>query len=324
MPEKLDDERKPLLLTATSGNRPVRLAAALICGLLAAAGIRSAASAACVSEPTPTCLLADAQVAAMAMTDTRGALADFAFTGWAQSVAGDGAGARDTLRVAELRALGADPAALANYHAGMAGIWAVLGEAARAKAAIAAARAALDATDPYGRVIALADVGYAEAFLDGGGAAAAAFAGAIEAARGPDGDAFLIAYVAWNEVLTGSREAGLAATQEALGRLGGDSTLTLWTVGYAALIQSMAGDAAAAATRDRLRRLASGAASDEGRLETTMMLAWSLALAGEQVQAEALVREQLPAAYAAADRNRKSIALTYAALALAPKARLGP
>ena len=297
-------------------------AAILLCGFFALAGTR-AASAACMTEPTPRCLLADAQVTAMAMTDAASALADFAFTGWAQAAAGDAEGARDTLRVADLRSLGAASERLANYHAGIAGIWAVLGDSVRAKAAVDAAHLGLDVADPYNRVIALADAAYAEAFLDGG-TAAATFGQALGEARGPNGDPFLIAYVAWNQVLAGNQEAGLAATREALDRLGSDATLTLWTVGYAAITRSMAGDVAAPATRDRLRQVVASATVDEGQVEAWMMLAWSLAFAGQRAEAEALVREQLSAAYNSADRSRKAVALTYAALALAPQARLGP
>lgn len=286
-------------------------------------GVARVAAAACMSEPTPTCLLADAQVTAMAMTDTANALGDFSFIGWAQAAAGDVEGARDTLRVADLRSLGAAPERLANYHAGIAGIWAVLGDAARAKAAIEAARAHLGAADAYSRAFALADAAYAQAFLGDAAATAETFRQALEAARGPGGDSFLLAYVAWNQALVGDHASGLAAIRDAVDHVDAQSTLALWTLGYAAVTRSLARDPSAADTRDRHRLAVAAATPDAGQNEGWMMLAWSMALGGDHARAETLVREHLPDAYAA-DPNSKAIALTYAALALAPATRLGP
>jgi hypothetical protein len=55
-----------------------------------------------------------------------------------------------------------------------------------------------------------------------------------------------------------------------------------------------------------------------------MMLAWSYSLDGDSERAESIVREYLPKAYRAADSNTKVIGLGYAALALAPDAKVTP
>ena len=122
-------------------------------------------AAACAEQPTPKCLLADAQVAAMLIRDHRLALPNLTFVGWLQSLTGDRDAALDTLRVGDLRLIGAGPELLGNYHAAVAGVWMVLKDEAKAKAAIDLALQHLEAAEEYSRAIALADVGYAQALL---------------------------------------------------------------------------------------------------------------------------------------------------------------
>ena len=55
-----------------------------------------------------------------------------------------------------------------------------------------------------------------------------------------------------------------------------------------------------------------------------MMLAWSYALGGDRERAESIVREYLPKAYRAEDSNTKVLGLGYAALVLAPDAKVTP
>ena len=74
------------------------------CGLAVSAAGSALAAAGCVAQPTPKCLLADAQAAAMSLMDNVTALPNLAFIGWAQAITGDQEAARDTLRVSELRA----------------------------------------------------------------------------------------------------------------------------------------------------------------------------------------------------------------------------
>jgi hypothetical protein len=59
-------------------------------------------------------------------------------------------------------------------------------------------------------------------------------------------------------------------------------------------------------------------------IEASMMLAWSYALGGDRERAESIVREYLPKAYRTGNRNAKVLGLGYAALALAPEAKITP
>jgi len=315
-----------LLLTAVG---------ALLCGPALTAAAQSATrlqstqlAADCVAQPTPKCLLADAQAAAMSMTENRTALADLAFIGWAQALSGDRDAALDTLRVSELRAIGAGPDLLANYSASMAGVWAVLKDEAKTKAAIAAALRHLGDVEADGRAIALSDAAYADALLGDRAAAAASVQQAIGEAHKAGGDPFLLVYIGWNQALVGDRGAGLSMIREALDALDAppekDQGLVVWTVAYAAIGQAVANDASAAATRDRLQQTLTDSPTADGNIEAWMMLAWSYGQSGGRERAESIVREHLPDAYRATDYNTKAIALTCAAFALAPPIHVNP
>jgi len=285
-------------------------------------------AAACAEQPTPKCLLADAQVAAMLIRDNRLALPNLAFVGYFQSLTGDRDAALDTLRVGDLRLIGAGPELLSNYHAAVAGVWVVLKDEAKAKAAIDLALQHLEAADEYGRVLALADVGYAQALLGDRVAASDSYARAIELAHQPGGDPFQLVYTGWNQAFSGDGKAASATIRTALDALDAlpdpDVWLAPWTLGYAAVAQAVTKDGAAAATRERLQQLLAASPDATGNIEASMMLAWSYALGGDRERAESIVRQYLPRAYRAADSNTKVIGLGYAALVLAPDAKVTP
>jgi ATP/maltotriose-dependent transcriptional regulator MalT len=278
-------------------------------------------AASCLAQPTSKCLLADAQVAAMRLTDTQSALPNLIFIGWIQALTGDRDAALDTLRVSELRAIGAAPELLGAYHAARADVWIVLKEDAKAKDALAAAVPYLAAADDYSRAFTLADIGYAQALSGDSAAAAASNAQAIELARGPGGDAFQLAYVGWNQILGGEPQAGLSTIHGALEALQASATpdewLLLWTRGYAAIGDALVGVPAASASRDRLQQAIAGATDADTRLSALMMLAYSYSLSGDHDQAAAILREQLPNAYSAQNGDTRAISLGYAALAMA-------
>jgi tetratricopeptide (TPR) repeat protein len=285
-------------------------------------------AAACAEQPTPKCLLADAQVATMLIRDNRLALSNLAFVGWLQSLTGDRDAALDTLRVGDLRLIGAGPELLSNYHAAVAGVWMVLKDETKAKAAIDLALQHLEAAEEYGRTIALADVGYAQALLGDRAAAGDSYARAIELAHKSGDDPFQLVYTGWNQAFSGDTEAASATIRAALealdARSNPDEWLAPWTLGYAAIAQAVAKDSTAAATRERLQQLLAASPGASGNIEASMMLAWSLSLDGDSERAESIVREYLPKAYRAADSNTKVIGLGYAALALAPDAKVTP
>jgi tetratricopeptide (TPR) repeat protein len=285
-------------------------------------------AASCAAQPTTRCLLADAQVAAMLIKDNRTALPNLAFVAWLQSLTGDRDAALDTLRVGDLRLIGAGPDLLSNYHASVAGVWVVLKDEAKAKAGVDLALQRLDVADEYGRPIALADIGYAQALMGDLAAARDSYTRAGDLARAPAGDPFQIAYVGWNQAFSGDREAASATIREALDALDAksnpDEWLAPWTLGYAAIAQAVAKDSAAAATRERLQQLLAASPAVSGNIEASLMLAWSYALDGERERAESIVREYLPKAYGTADRNTKVIGLGYAALVLAPDTKVTP
>lgn len=285
-------------------------------------------AAACAEQPTPKCLLADAQVAAMLIRDHRLALPNLTFVGWLQSLTGDRDAALDTLRVGDLRLIGAGPELLGNYHAAVAGVWMVLKDEAKAKAAIDLALQHLEAAEEYSRAIALADVGYAQALLGDRAAASDSYARAIELAQKPGGDPFQLVYTGWNQAFSGDTEAASATIRVALDALDAlanpDEWLAPWTLGYAAIAQAVAKDSTAAATRERLQQLLAASPAVSGNIEASMMLAWSYALGGDRERAESIVREYLPKAYRAEDSNTKVLGLGYAALVLAPDAKVTP
>jgi len=285
-------------------------------------------AAACAEQPTPKCLLADAQVAAMLIRDNRMALPNLAFVGWLQSLTGDWDAALDTLRVGDLRLIGAGPELLSNYHAAVAGVWIVLKDEAKSKAAVDLALQHLEKAEEYGRAIALADVGYAQALLGDRAAASDSYARAIELAHQPGGDPFQLVYTGWNQAFSGDREAASSTIRAALNASDAlsnpDEGLVVWILGYAAISQAVAKDGAAAATRERLRQLLASSPAVSGNIEASMMLAWSYALGGDRERADSIVREYLPKAYRAEDSNTKVIGLGYAALVLAPDAKVTP
>jgi hypothetical protein len=288
-------------------------------------------ASACVEAPTPKCLLADAQVAAMLIKDNRAALSALAFVQEAQSLTGDRAAALDSLRVGELRVLGAGPEILANYHAAVADVWAVLKDEAKAKAAIDAALQHVSAAEDYDRGIALADIAYAQTLIGDKAGAASNNARVIEEARQlrTGTDVFLLAYVGWNQIFAGDRKAGLSTTREALAALDApenatDDWIVPWVLGYASVGQSLAKDAAGGATRDRLQQAVAKPGTFDVPVEIQFMLAWSQAISGERSQAEATMRDHLRDAYDAADNSAKVVALCFAALALAPEAMVAP
>lgn len=303
------------------------IGALLWCPVAATASASMQLAVSCAEQPTPKCLLADAQAAAMSLTDNRTALANLAFTAWAQALSGDRDGALDTLRVSELRSIGVGPALLASYQAAMAGAWAVLKDEAKAKAAIDGALSHLNDVEAYSRAIALSDAAYAQALLGDRNAAAASVQQAIGEARRPGGDSFLLVYIGWNQTLVGDRETGLATIHEALDVLDAppekDEGLVAWTVAYAAIGQAFAGDPSSAGTRDRLEKTLIGSPPSAYE-EVWMMLAWSYGLSGDRERADAIVHEHLPKAYHGADLNTKAIALTCAAFALAPPIHANP
>jgi LuxR family maltose regulon positive regulatory protein len=237
-----------------------------------------------------------------------------------QAMTGDVEAALDTLRVGDLRAIGAGPGLLVSYHASMAGVRAVLKDEAKARAEIEDALRRLEAAEEDSRGYALADAAYAQALLGDGAAAAGNNARAIALAGRSSSGAFLLAYVGWNQAFAGDSEGARATIRQALEALNAadssDAWLVQWTLGYAAIGQAAAGDAAAAATRERLRQYMTKAGANDDQVEAWMMLAWSYAQSGERARAAAIMAEQLANAYRTRDLSVKATALTCAAFAL--------
>jgi hypothetical protein len=281
-------------------------------------------ASACVEAPVPKCLLADAQVAAMLIEDNRSALSALAFVQEVQALTGDRTVALDSLRVGEVRVLGAGPELLANYHAAVADAWAMLKDEAKTKAAIDATLDNVAAAGEYGRGLALADIAFAQTLIGDNAGAAASNARAITEARPSASGPFLLAYVGWNQVFAGNPQAGLSTIQEALAALNAlqdpDDWIAPWTLGYASIGQALAHDAAAAATRDRLRQVVAASETSDTALDVQFMLAWSDAIAGNRDQTEAILRAHLREAYAAGNET-KAVALCFAALALSQSVR---
>jgi hypothetical protein len=291
------------------------------CGLAVSAAGSALAAAGCVAQPTPKCLLADAQAAAMSLMDNVTALPNLAFIGWAQAITGDPEAALDTLRVSELRAIGAGPDLLGSYHAAMAGVRALLKDEAKARAEVEEALRRLEAAEEGSRGYLLSDIAYAQVLLGDPTAAAGNNARALELAGQPSGGAFLLAYIGWNQAFAGDHAAAQATLRQALRALDAadpsDTWLLQWTLGYAAIGQAAAGDAGAAATRDRLQQYVTNAGGNDEQAEAWMMLAWSYAQSGERARAASIVGQQLPIAYRTRDLSVRATALACAAFALA-------